>query len=649
MATSNTAIKITSLPNIGNNIAPTTLIPVVNMSGVPTTQKANLQIAGNLILAGAGTANFVPAGLANLAYNVVNSNQANITRLGTLNINTLKVSGGTNGQYIQTDGTGNLTWVSGGGSGNGVVGGSNGQIQFNNAGNFGGTSSLVWDQANSLLNTTNFGATHATIYGNVDTINVNASANLKPNAIYTNHYFYSNGVPFTGGTGINGITVQDEGTNVVASANTVNFVGAGVTATSVGGVATITIPGGGGGNANTGNVTFNDVNIIGDGNLYLQPDPASPTAYLDVYLSGGPDIHIASNSENLILGRDSGANIVVGANGSVVVRGDDGNAHNWIFGSGGNLTLPGLLVAKSSDNGSIIFSSNGTDNNGSLKVDGGLNMTVSANSNFYIKQAGNDRLAITNANTDLMASTNVVIHSNRVGAENNWVFGSDGNLSAPGSGYFAGQNMFIGNGSNSLNFSASTLVISASDSAYIQAAVTNVSDIGSADWVAYGHRGSDDGGWVDMGFTSSGFSDPSYTITGQGDGYVFAQSFYDGQSPGGRGGNLVLATGVNGSVNDIVFATGGFLMENEFGRISSSNNELQFTSGGNLTGANVISANYFSGDGSNISNVPVSWSTAPVSNTSTGTVGQVAYDAGGNLFICVATDVWSKISGTTSW
>jgi hypothetical protein len=86
MATSNTAIKITGLPNIGNAIAPSTLIPVVNVSGEAITQKANLQITGNLILAGAGGANFVPAGLANLAYSVANSYQPNITRVGYLNI-----------------------------------------------------------------------------------------------------------------------------------------------------------------------------------------------------------------------------------------------------------------------------------------------------------------------------------------------------------------------------------------------------------------------------------------------------------------------------------------------------------------------------------------------------------------------------------
>ena len=48
-------------------------------------------------------------------------------------------------------------------------------------------------------------------------------------------------------------------------------------------------------------------------------------------------------------------------------------------------------------------------------------------------------------------------------------------------------------------------------------------------------------------------------------------------------------------------------------------------------------------------NTGVIWSTVPASNTSSGTAGQVAYDSTGNLYICVATNLWSKFIGTTSW
>jgi hypothetical protein len=43
------------------------------------------------------------------------------------------------------------------------------------------------------------------------------------------------------------------------------------------------------------------------------------------------------------------------------------------------------------------------------------------------------------------------------------------------------------------------------------------------------------------------------------------------------------------------------------------------------------------------------WTTIPVANNSLGTAGAAAYDTGGNLYVCVATNTWAKFVGTTSW
>jgi hypothetical protein len=48
--------------------------------------------------------------------------------------------------------------------------------------------------------------------------------------------------------GIAGVVVSDEGSVIASTANSMNFVGAGVTATATGNVVTVTIPGGGSGN-----------------------------------------------------------------------------------------------------------------------------------------------------------------------------------------------------------------------------------------------------------------------------------------------------------------------------------------------------------------------------------------------------------------
>jgi hypothetical protein len=63
---------------------------------------------------------------------------------GTGTVFQLPSSNGTNGYFLQTDGNGVTSWVTGGGSGSGVVGGSNTQVQFDNAGNFGGSPNLTW-------------------------------------------------------------------------------------------------------------------------------------------------------------------------------------------------------------------------------------------------------------------------------------------------------------------------------------------------------------------------------------------------------------------------------------------------------------------------------------------------------------------------
>jgi len=111
----------------------------------------------------ANTANI--ANTANYAGNVTVNAQPNITSLGTLtgltvngtsnltSVSNVRITGGTNGYFLQTDGTGNLTWTAGTGNvtGNGTVGGSNTQIQFNDAGNFGGAAGFTFNKTTNNM------------------------------------------------------------------------------------------------------------------------------------------------------------------------------------------------------------------------------------------------------------------------------------------------------------------------------------------------------------------------------------------------------------------------------------------------------------------------------------------------------------------
>jgi hypothetical protein len=110
------------------------------------------------------------------------------------------------------------------------------------------------------------------------------------------------------------------------------------------------------------------------------------------------------------------------------------SAYTWTFGSDGTLKVPGTIWAQASDNGSIVFSDDGSTDHGSLKVDGGHNMVISAESNFYIKRAGQDRLGITDTNTTLMAGTDLVLKSNKNATEKVLTLGADGNLTLPEGG-----------------------------------------------------------------------------------------------------------------------------------------------------------------------------------------------------------------------
>jgi hypothetical protein len=126
-----------------------------------------------------------------------------------------------------------------------------------------------------------------------------------------------------------------------------------------------------------------------------------------------------------------------------------------------------------------------------------------------------------------------------------------------------GDQLFVGSSASTF---ASTLtnpkvvIQTAPESDYAQVAFRNTgsSTSSSTDVIAYADNGTDDAGWIDMGITGSGFSDPSFTITGDHDGYIFMEA------PAGTSGdgNLVIATGSNGAQNKIVFAAGGLSSDN---------------------------------------------------------------------------------------
>lgn len=121
------------------------------------------------------------AGIPNVTWN------GNILNLGT--VDKLSIGGGLNGYFLQTDGTGNLTWApaGNGGGGNGSPGGSNAQVQFNDEGNFGGDAGFVYNKTTDILSVNN-----VTVSANVTANKVYATGNITAN------YFVGNGSQLTG-------------------------------------------------------------------------------------------------------------------------------------------------------------------------------------------------------------------------------------------------------------------------------------------------------------------------------------------------------------------------------------------------------------------------------------------------------------------
>jgi hypothetical protein len=120
--------------------------------------------------------------------------------------------------------------------------------------------------------------------------------------------------------------------------------------------------------------------------------------------------------------------------------------------------------------------------------------------------------------------------------------------------------LYVGSGASAFNTSAGLTsapavvnMTSANDS-FGQLAVHNSSSSSSTDIIAYANNGVDGAGWIDMGITGATFNSATYGITGAHDGYIFMSA------PVGTAGagNLVIATGDNGTANKIVFAAGGY-------------------------------------------------------------------------------------------
>ena len=363
--------------------------------------------------------------------NTISTNTANgnitLTANGTGVVN---VTGNVNANYYFGNGS-QLTGI--------ISGGNTGNITFDNT-----TISSNVANANIVIQANGVG-------------NINLSSSVSVTGNVTSDYYYGNGYFLTGiipPTSIINQTIN--GNNVAntftlfqsASANTVLVTINGITQTpdidydvtgnsitfstapyngdvvQIGFLAVAGNGGGGGGNANTGNVTFDNINIIGTGNLHLQPDPANASSFLDIYLTTGPDIHIAKTDANVILGSDTSANVTVGTNGNVYIQASTGTARTWTFDSTGNLTLPGNTFAIKYANNTPVNAVTRFESSWTVPVGNSTqSFTLTPSETYYMWVDCNIPNGILAWNaTATITNTNVPV----VGAQYAWVYNGGG-------------------------------------------------------------------------------------------------------------------------------------------------------------------------------------------------------------------------------
>ena len=402
-------------------------------------------------------------------------------------VGTIVIAGGENGYFLQTDGEGRLTWApggNGGNSGNGIPGGANTQVQFNDQGNFGGDAGFRYNKTSNILyvsgniETTNFTAT-----GNIVVSNIVASNNVTSNyfigdgsqltnvdattanfASYagivteaaqpnitslgtltslsatgniTANYYFGNGALLTG----------IANSNYAPTSNFANFAG-NVTVssqpniTSLGTLTTLLVSG----NANVGNLKANLVNgnlIPATSNLYTLGNTTN--RWKDVYLAGNSvylgNVTLTANGNSLVINGGTGniiatnlsnvpaANIVGQVANSLIASTVYTNAQPNITSVGtlttlavsGNTTSNNLAVADTLNSQTISVS--GTTYTTNLNVTG----TATFSSNAVISAPGtlniNGKLNATNSgNITLGNISNIHIS----GGINGYVLSTDG-------------------------------------------------------------------------------------------------------------------------------------------------------------------------------------------------------------------------------
>jgi hypothetical protein len=345
-----TTIKITELANIGANLATSTVVPVVNMVGTPTTQKTTVGAIANLILEGAGV-DYPEATVALLAQTVSNAAQPNITSVGTLTNVVVSGNASINGNItsngtaylgnISTTGIASITTLAVGTTANlgavgnvTITGGTAGQVLSTN-----GNGVLSW-------------ASDATSYGNSNVANYlpTFTGNIGANVVTAN-LFSGNGTNLTNiaGANVSGFVPNANVANTAFAVAAANVSGLGnIATTNYDGNASNVLHGDGTWSADT--TTYGNSNVVTllsafGSNTITTTGNVSVGNITATNLGNIVSANLDGNVSNLLTGNGTYVAIpVVPTVGNIATINLDGNSQTWLAGNGvfANIAIPSV-------------------------------------------------------------------------------------------------------------------------------------------------------------------------------------------------------------------------------------------------------------------------------------------------------------------
>ena len=280
------------------------------------------------------------------------------------------------------------------------------------------------------------------------------------------------------------ITVQDEGSNIVAT-TTINFTGSAVTVSNVSGVATVAITGGSGGSSNIANGTSNVSISTANGNI-----TTSVAGNANIMIATGTGVNVAGTLN--ATGNITGGNFItagfanVGTTLSVIGNANVGNLGTaGVIIATGNITGGNFITAGFANVGTTLsVVGNASVNNLSVGTFVTSNLIPDANVTYNLGNATNRWKDLYLASSTIYLGPNSEISAgNLTNGNSNLVITLDGNVSTSVSG---NANIIVATstGVNVAGYLTATSNISGSNlSASANLSVTanaNIGNIGTA-------------------------------------------------------------------------------------------------------------------------------------------------------------------------